>query len=67
MNPKNKRGFYFLDPGQSCIVPYNNKDKCYNRRRIQELWNKLYQYGKQSGKKFTTRKHIAGIEVTRIL
>lgn len=62
-----KRAFYWLERGQYCIIPYDPRDKCYNVKRIQPLWNILWSYGKKSGKKFRTKKHIAGMMVTRIV
>ena len=59
--------FYELNQGQSCIIAFNNIDKCYKRIEANRLWNIIRNYSIKYGKKFTTRKHMAGIEVTRIL
>ena len=61
-----KHSFYWLKLGESCIIPFDLKYKCYNRKKAQLLWNYLYLYGKRSSKKFRSRKHMAGIEVIRI-
>lgn len=62
-----KQGFYWLEAGSSYIVPFNNIEKCYNRKQAQRLWSILYNYSKVSGKKFITCKHLAGIQITRIV
>ena len=59
--------YFKLNPGQSCIIAFNNIDKCYKRKTVHKLWNNIWTYSIRTGKKFSTRKHMAGIEVTRIL
>lgn len=59
--------FYWLQQGQSCIIPYDKRYKCYNYNSVRALRNNICRHAKKDGKKFITRKHMAGIEVTRIL
>ena len=61
-----KYHFKRIKVNQIVIYPWNDKDKCYNPIYMRKLREAVYRYIKKHGGQFYVRRHLAGIEITRL-
>ncbi len=59
-------GFDLIKVNEVVIYPWNNIEKCHNYNDSNNIRCALRQYIKKSGREFYVRRHLAGIEVTRL-
>jgi hypothetical protein len=53
--------------GEIVIYSWNSQHKCYNLLDSRRLRDSIRGYMKKHGGQFYVRRHLAGIEVTRLL
>jgi hypothetical protein len=63
----NKYHFDRIKIGERKIYPWTNEDKCYNYNDSNKIQTRLRDYKKKYGGKFYVRRHLAGMEVGRLV